>query len=68
MSSTVLHVEGMSCSHCKASVEKALKTLDGVNEANVSLEAKTVAIDFDPGVVNEDSLKRTIADAGYDVK
>jgi len=68
VSNTLLHVEGMSCSHCKASVEKALKTLDGVNEANVSLEAKTVSIDFDPGVVNEDSLKRTIADAGYEVK
>lgn len=68
MSNTVLHVEGMSCSHCKASVEQALKTLNGVKDAHVSLESKTVSIEYDPAVVDEDGLKRTIADAGYEVK
>lgn len=68
MTSTVLHVEGMTCSHCKKAVESALKILDGVNEASVDLESKTVSIDYEPGVVNEEALKKNIMDAGYDVK
>ncbi len=68
MSTTVLHVEGMTCGHCKASVEKALKTLDGVQNASVNLDAKTVSIDYDPAVVDEGILKKAISDAGYEVK
>lgn len=68
MANTVLQVEGMSCNHCKMSVEKALKTLDGVNNAAVDLAAKTVTIDHDPSVASETSLKQAISDAGYEVK
>lgn len=68
MANTVIHVEGMTCTHCKMSVEKALKTLDGVQGAAVNLEAKTVAIDFDPAVVSAENLKKTISNIGYEVK
>jgi len=68
LASTVLHVEGMTCNHCKMSVEQALKTLDGVKEAQVDLAAKTVAIEFDPGTVNEEGLKKTISATGYEVQ
>lgn len=68
MANVIVNVEGMSCNHCKMSVEKALKTLDGVQEAVVDLGAKTVSVDFDPAVVNGDGLKKVISDAGYDVK
>ena len=68
MANTVLNVEGMTCSHCAHAVEQALKTLDGVQSAAVDLEAKTVAIDYDSSVTNQEDLKRTITDAGYDVK
>ena len=68
MASVVLSVEGMTCNHCKMAVEKALKTLDGVEDASVDLAAKTVAVGYDPSVVRGDSLKETIADAGYEVK
>lgn len=68
MANTILNVEGMTCSHCAHAVEQALKTIDGVQSASVNLEAKTVAIDYDSSVTNQDDLKRTITDAGYDVK
>lgn len=68
MANSVLQVEGMTCNHCKMSVEKALKTLDGVSNAAVDLAAKTVTIDHDPGVVSESSLKQAISNAGYEVK
>ncbi len=68
MANAVIHVEGMTCPHCKMSVEKALKTLDGVQDATVDLAAKTVAIDYNPAVADENSLRKTIKEAGYDVK
>ena len=68
MANVVLSVEGMSCNHCKMAVEKALKTLDGVEDASVDLAAKTVAVEYNPSVVNGDSLTKTITDAGYEVK
>ena len=37
-------VEGMKCMHCRASVEKALKAVPGVTDAEVDLEAKTARI------------------------
>ena len=68
MSTSVLNVEGMSCAHCKRAVENALKTLDGVQDAVVNLDAHTVTIEHNPGEVTTDSLKNSIRDAGYEVK
>lgn len=68
MANIVISVEGMSCNHCKMSVEKALKTLNGVQDAAVDLGAKTVTVDYDQAVVDGEALKRTITDAGYEVK
>lgn len=57
-------IEGMSCGHCKARVEKALSELDGITSAVVDLEAKTATIE---GETSDEVLRETIDDAGYDV-
>ena len=36
-STTILEIEGMSCNHCKASVEKALKGIAGVESVDIDL-------------------------------
>ncbi|NYB74624.1 heavy metal translocating P-type ATPase [Sedimentibacter hydroxybenzoicus DSM 7310] len=59
-------VEGMSCGHCKAAVEKALKAVDGVENAVVDLESKTAEVTLS-NEVNDDVLKKAITDAGYEV-
>jgi copper chaperone CopZ len=61
-----LKVEGMSCGHCKAAVEKALKAVDGVEDAVVSLEAKTAEVTLNKEVP-EDVLAKAVTDAGYEV-
>jgi copper chaperone len=38
MNITELKVEGMTCNHCKASVEKALRSVPGVENAEVNLK------------------------------
>ncbi len=37
-SEIVIKIEGMSCGHCKAAVEKALEEVAGVTSAVVNLE------------------------------
>ncbi len=59
-------VEGMSCGHCKAAVEKALKSVDGVENVVVDLQSKTAEVTLS-NEVNDDVLKKAITDAGYEV-
>ena len=61
---TVIYVEGMMCMHCKARVESVCKAVEGVAEAVVDLEAKSVTI---TGNASAASIKKAIADAGYQV-
>lgn len=63
----ILNVEGMSCNHCTASVRKALEGLDGVKEADVSLEEKNARVELDKDVADE-ALVKAVEDAGYTAK
>ena len=45
MKKRTMHIEGMSCNHCKMRVEQALRAVDGVAGAEVSLEKKTARSD-----------------------
>jgi len=62
-----LKVEGMSCGHCQAAVEKALKGVAGVQGAEVDLAAKTVTVSYDAGKTGKSDLARAVTSAGYDV-
>ena len=61
---TVIKVEGMMCTHCKAMVEKVCKAVPGTADAVVDLQAKTVTV---TGSADVAALKRAITDAGYEV-
>ncbi len=63
-----LNVQGMSCGHCKMSVEEALNKLDGVSSAEVHLEDGKVDIAFDETKVNVNAMKDAIEEQGYDVE
>ena len=61
-----IHIEGMSCMHCSARVEKALNALDGV-QAKVDLEKKLALVQLTKDVP-DDTLQKAVEDAGYEVK
>lgn len=61
----VMEIEGMSCMHCVKHVKEALEKT-GVS-AEVSLDKKTAEITFD-GNVSEETLKKAVEEAGYEVK
>lgn len=60
-----LDIEGMMCEHCKKHVEEALAKLP-VSSAAVDLAKKNAVIETD-GDITDDTLRQTIADAGYEV-
>ncbi len=62
----IMHIEGMSCNHCKMSVEKALKALDGVRSAEVSLDDKIAVVKGD--ALDRDAMAKAVTEAGYEVK
>ena len=61
----VMTVDGMTCGHCKARVEKALAALPGVN-ATVTLESKQVHIAA-PETTTAEALQAAVQEAGYEV-
>ncbi|PYZ98123.1 copper resistance protein CopZ [Alteribacter lacisalsi] len=68
MKQETIKVDGMTCGHCKASVEGALNNLDGVKRAEVSLEEKQVTVEYDESSVDLATLKEEIDDQGFDAK
>lgn len=58
-------IDGMSCGHCSARVEKALNAIDGVS-ARVDLDNKTAYIE-NGNTVKDEEIIRAVKDAGYEV-
>ncbi|MEO7041456.1 MAG: cation transporter [Gemmatimonadaceae bacterium] len=63
MESLTLVVSGMSCGHCVARVENALKSIPGVTVGTVSIGAASVS--FDPQQTSATAISKAVADAGY---
>ena len=61
-----MKIKGMSCSHCEATVKKALEALPEVKEAVVSHEKGTAVLIL-TGDVADDVLKKTVEAKDYQV-
>lgn len=59
-------IDGMSCMHCAAKVEKALAALNGVSDVKVDLNGKRAIVKFKKEIDNA-TLKATVEDLGYTV-
>lgn len=62
----ILKIDGMSCGHCSARVEKALSAIDGVTAVTVSLEEKTATLTL-ATEVSDALLQEAVEDAGFTV-
>jgi copper ion binding protein len=63
MQRLTLKIDGMSCGHCVARVEKALSRLDGVNVSRVAVGS--AEIDYDPARTPVARIREAIGEAGY---
>ena len=57
-------VNGMTCNHCKASVEKNLQKLDGIKSVQVDLTSKTVSVDAEG--VTDQQVADLVNDLGFE--
>ncbi|KAK9202954.1 hypothetical protein WN943_013207 [Citrus x changshan-huyou] len=61
----VYAVMGMTCSACAGSVEKAIKRLPGIHDAVVDVLNNRALVLFYPSFVNEETIRETIEDVGF---
>ena len=60
-----LSVPSMNCAMCPITVRKALEKVDGVKQANVDYETKSVVVVYDDQKASVDLLTKATQDAGY---
>ncbi|MBA3002834.1 MAG: heavy-metal-associated domain-containing protein [Desulfurivibrio sp.] len=61
-----IHIKGMSCGHCVASVTSALNAVDGLSEVNVSLEKKEATFNQSKDIPLT-AIKKAIDAIGFEV-
>ena len=57
-------VEGMMCNHCRANVEKTLRQLEGVTNAEVDLASGIATVE---GSLSNEEIIKAITEIGYSV-
>jgi copper chaperone len=68
MTQITLVVPGISCGHCKSSIEGAVASLDGVARAEVSVSKRTVDVEYDPAQLDLAAIVSAIDDQGFEVE
>jgi Cu+-exporting ATPase len=63
-----LQIHGMSCASCIGRVERALKKVPGVIEANVNLATEEARVVTDPAQVSAATLVDVVKGAGYEAE
>ena len=64
----VIQIEGMTCSACATGVAASLRRVEGVIEAEVSIDPPEAHILFDPSATSTEALVEAIEDLGYEAE
>ena len=60
-------ITGMTCAACANRIEKGLKKMEGVQDANVNLALEKATVKFDPEAMGPLDIQKKVRDLGYDV-
>jgi P-type Cu+ transporter len=60
-------ITGMTCAACAIRIEKGLKKMEGVEEANVNLALEKATIKYNAATMTPSDIQKKIQDLGYDV-
>src|SRR6185369_14128563 len=63
----ILPITGMTCANCAATIERNVRKLPGIENANVNLANERLTVVYDPIQVNYDEIVARVRKAGYDV-
>ncbi|RJQ56931.1 MAG: copper-translocating P-type ATPase [Desulfobacteraceae bacterium] len=62
-----LPVSGMTCANCAMNIERNVKKLSGVSNANVNFATERATVSFDPGSIKIVDIVEKIQRAGFEV-
>ena len=60
-------IGGMTCSACSNRVERGVKKMEGIVDANVNLTTETLTVNFDENKLSEQDIEKKVNDLGYTV-
>ena len=58
-------VEGMNCQHCRASVEKAISAVEGVEKVEVDLPSGKAYVS---GTASPEAIEDAVTKAGFSIR
>jgi copper chaperone len=67
MTDLSLSVPGISCDHCKHSIEEAVSSVAGVGTVTVHIPERSIDLSFDDRSVSLETIIEAIEGAGYEV-
>jgi Cu+-exporting ATPase len=62
-----IHITGMTCTTCAATIRKGLSKTPGVEQADVNFASEKASIEYDPTKVDLAKIKDTVSQLGYGV-
>ncbi|HDR3492023.1 MULTISPECIES: heavy metal translocating P-type ATPase [Bacillus] len=62
-----LQISGMTCAACANRIEKGLKKVEGVHDANVNFALEKTKIMYDPQKTNPQQFKQKVESLGYGI-
>ena len=67
MENHVLSIRGMTCAACAQRIEKAVRKLSGIEQANVNLASEKLFVEYDSDTIQLQSIKDVVGKIGYEV-
>lgn len=63
-----VHIGGMHCDMCEASIEKGINELEGIEDVHASWNDSTAIVRYDESVTSKEEIEKAIEKRGYSVK
>lgn len=60
-----IHITGMTCTTCAATIEKGLSEMRGIEQVKLSYASGKASIEYDPVTVDLAAINKTISQLGY---
>ena len=63
----ILGIRGMHCASCAVTIERSIKKVPGIINAQVNFGTEKAVVDYDPNVANLSKITQAVKKVGYDV-
>lgn len=63
-----VHIGGMHCDMCEASIEKGVNELDGIESVEANWNDSVAIVKYDESLASVDDIEKAIEKRGYTVK